>query len=92
MLPGQNVILKGKTLTPVEAPVIPQRAVLQDQQGHFVMTVDENDTVRRKNVEVGIRTGQDWAIRSGVDEGDRIVLDGGAALREGTIVSINDEG
>lgn len=92
LLPGQNVILKGKTLTPVEAPVIPQRAVLQDQQGHYVMTVDENNTVRRKNVEVGIRTGQDWALRSGVAEGDRIVLDGGAALREGTVVSLVDEG
>ena len=92
LLPGQNVILKGKTLSPVEAPVVPQRAVLQDQQGHFVMTVDENNSVRRKNIEVGIRTGQDWAIRSGIDEGDLIVLDGGAALREGTVVSIDNGG
>jgi len=88
LLPGQNVVLRGHTLTPVEAPVIPQRAVLQDQQGHYVMTVDSNDTVRLKNVEVGIRVGKDHVIRSGLEDGDRVILDGGGLLREGTPVSV----
>ena len=88
LLPGQNVVLRGHTLTPIEAPVIPQRAVLQDQQGHYVMTVDTNDTVRRKNVEVGVRAGKDWVIRSGLEDGDRVILDGGGALKEGTPVRV----
>ncbi len=92
LLPGQNVVLKGQTVTPVEAPVIPQRAVLQDQQGHYVILVDADGTVQRRNIEVGIRTGQDWAVRSGLEAGERIVLEGGAALRPGTAVTIVDEG
>ena len=47
LLPGQNVILRGHTIEPVEAPVIPQRAVLQDQQGHYVMTVLDDGSVAK---------------------------------------------
>jgi RND family efflux transporter MFP subunit len=88
LLPGQNVTVHGRAIEPVEAIFIPQRAVLQDQQGHYVIAIDDADTLVRRNIEVGIRDGADWSVRSGLEAGDRLIVQGGQRLAPGTSVTI----
>jgi membrane fusion protein (multidrug efflux system) len=88
LLPGHNVIIKGKALQPVTRVMIPQKSVFQDQQGHYVMVLDADDVVQRKNINVGVRDGLDWAVQSGLEEGVRVIVEGAGKLRPGTQVTL----
>lgn len=88
LLPGQNVTLVGKTIRKTERTMVPQAAVLQDQQGYYVMTLDDQDVVRRQNVKMGVRDGADWAVREGLEPGARVIVAGAQALRAGTQVAV----
>lgn len=86
LLPGNNVLLETTIDEPVERIVVPQRAVSQDQQGHFAMIVNDQNKVERRNLEVGIRVGPDWAIQSGLESGDRVIVHGLQLVRPGVEV------
>ncbi len=91
LLPGQNVVVRGEAIEAVTGVFVPQRAVLQDQQGHYVIAIDASDTLVRRNIEVGIRDGADWSVHRGLAEGDRVIVRGAERLAPGTPVSIADE-
>ncbi|MCO8124189.1 efflux RND transporter periplasmic adaptor subunit [Stieleria sp. TO1_6] len=91
LLPGTNVILSGSMIFQVQRVVVPQAAVGQDQQGHYVMVVDENSVVQRKNVDVGLRIESNWAIRSGLDEGEQVIVQGLQKVRPGVTVQVRSE-
>lgn len=91
LLPGENVLILGEYVEAVEAIVVPQRAVQLDQQGHFVLIVNAEDSVERRNIEVGIRIGADWSVVDGLQTGDRVVVDGVQMLRVGTAVDIQTD-
>ena len=55
---------------------IPQRAVLADQQGSYVLTADEAGTVSTLRIKPGVQLGADVIVLSGLKAGDRIVTDG----------------
>ncbi|GAB3276381.1 efflux RND transporter periplasmic adaptor subunit [Parahaliea aestuarii] len=90
LLPGQNVTLHGHALRSVTGAFIPQASVQQDQQGHFVMIIGNDGTLQRRNIEVGIRDGADWSVRTGLSPGERVVLQGGQALPPGAPVVVAD--
>ena len=91
LLPGQNITLVGRAMQAFERTMVPQAAVMQDQQGRYVMIVDANDTVQRQNIETGARDGADWAVRSGLEEGTRVIVQGGQSLRPGTRIALKDD-
>lgn len=86
LLPGHNLTITGKTIQAIERITVPQKAVGQDQQGHYVMTVDENNVVQRKNIVVGIRHGFDWTVNQGLGTGDRVITEGLQKVRSGQLV------
>ncbi len=88
LLPGANVTIIGEAQQTIERVMVPQRAVIQDQQGHYVMVIDEDNTVQRRNIKVGARDGKDWAARTGIEEGDRVIADGANTFKPGTKVEI----
>jgi RND family efflux transporter MFP subunit len=91
LLPGQVISLLGQTIQSYERLMVPQMAVLQDQQGHYVMVLDDDDTVRRRNIEVGVRDGADWAVIEGLEPGSRVIREGAQMLRAGTQVALQAE-
>lgn len=82
LLPGENVTLRGTLIEPVNTILIPQKAVLQDQQGHYIMAIVDGK-VQRKNIEVGLRDGANWSVLSGLEEGDDIIVEGLQKVRPG---------
>ena len=67
---------------------IPQRALLLDSDGAYVLTVDEAGTVGMVRVEAGGQVEMDVVIRSGLKPGDRIVVDGVQKAFPGATVQV----
>jgi membrane fusion protein (multidrug efflux system) len=91
LLPGQNVMIRGEAAVKVDRVIIPQRAVQQDQQGYYVKVIDAENTVQRKNIQVGTRDGTDWSVLLGLEAGERVIVEGGASYKPGTVVDIVDQ-
>ena len=70
---------------------IPQRALLVDQNGAYVLAVDEAGVVGIIRVEVGDQVGPDAIILSGLKLGDRVVTDGVQKARPGATVQVVGE-
>ena len=67
---------------------IPQKALLVDQHGTYVLTVDEKSTVYTTRIVNGAQTGTDVIVLSGLKEGDRIIVDGVQKARTGATVNV----
>jgi membrane fusion protein (multidrug efflux system) len=89
--PGQfvRVILRGATRP--NAVTVPQRAVLQGPQGKFVYVVDEKGTAQPRPVEAGAWAGDAWIISSGLQAGERVIVDGVMKIGPGAPVKIAEK-
>jgi membrane fusion protein, multidrug efflux system len=86
--PGQFVRVRVEGAVRPNAILVPQRAVLQSAQGHFVWLVDPQGKVEPRPVEVGSWHGDDWFIPSGLAPGDVVVVDGVLRLGPGAPVKV----
>jgi membrane fusion protein, multidrug efflux system len=86
ILPGQFVrlILKGITLP--KAIVIPQQAVSQGPQGTAVFAVNAAGAAEVRPVKLDREVGNGWIVREGLNEGDRIIVEGVMRVRPGAPV------
>ena len=84
--PGQfvRVLMGGPSW--IDAIQVPQRAVMQGPQGNFVWVVDAESKAQFRPVTVGPLTGDLWLIAEGLQDGERIVVDGGLKLAPGVPV------
>ncbi|MBB3034318.1 efflux RND transporter periplasmic adaptor subunit [Alteriqipengyuania lutimaris] len=69
------------------APLLPESAVLADDDGSYVYIVDADNTVQRRPVETGMVTGGGIAIQSGLSGNERIVVRAGGFLNPGERVN-----
>ncbi|MBY5992792.1 efflux RND transporter periplasmic adaptor subunit [Ferrimonas balearica] len=88
LLPGQFVQVQVRPHQALNGVVIPNAAVQRDQQGSFVMVVDGESTVTRRNVELGTRLDQEIVILDGLNSGERVVVSGLHRVRSGGQVSV----
>ena len=75
-------IISGTTT----APILPESAVLSDDDGSFVYIVDGENTVRRQAVQTGMVTSEGVVITGGISGTERIVQRAGGFLNEGETV------
>ena len=72
----------------VEAPVIPQVAVRPSERG-FLAFVVEGDVAREREVQLGLSTTDGRVeVKSGVKPGEKLVVRGAEALRDGAKVRV----
>jgi membrane fusion protein (multidrug efflux system) len=86
--PNQYVRARIKGATRPSAILVPQRAVQQGAEGHFVWVVGKGDTAEERPVVVGAWLGDEWFISEGLHAGDRVVVDGFLGLRAGAPLSV----
>tara|TARA_R110002072_G_scaffold85210_15_gene192841 strand:- start:17688 stop:18890 length:1203 start_codon:yes stop_codon:yes gene_type:complete len=86
--PNQYVRTRLLGATRPNAILVPQRAVQQSAQGHFVWVVDDNEQADMRPVEVGDWHGDNWFINEGLARGDRVVVDGALRLASGVAVTV----
>ncbi|MFC5050994.1 efflux RND transporter periplasmic adaptor subunit [Rubritalea spongiae] len=76
-----------KQMDPTQAILIPTVAIQKDLAGDFVLTVDSNNKVVRKNVTVGDPVGQLKIINEGLKGDEKVITSGIQRAREGATVT-----
>jgi membrane fusion protein, multidrug efflux system len=80
-----TVLLEG--VEPVQVLTVPRAAVLSDQSGDYVFTVDAQNKVQQTPVQLGQSTPALAAVVSGLQPGERVILDGVQRVHPGQVVS-----
>lgn len=70
----------------MNAPLLPESAVLSDQNGNYVYIVDANGKAQRRSVKTGQVNEKGIAITAGLTGTERVVLSAGAFLNPGEAV------
>lgn len=87
LLDGQLVtVLLGST-EPDMQPAVSQAALMLDQTGSFVLTVDKDNKVGVARVTLGTRKNGKIAVTSGLKEGDRVIVAGLQKVAPGMVVA-----
>lgn len=71
----------------VVAPVLPESAILSDEQGSYVLIVGEGNRLVRRAVTTGSVTGEGITISGGLTGSERIVLRAGGFYSEGDVIA-----
>ncbi|ABD86752.1 efflux RND transporter periplasmic adaptor subunit [Rhodopseudomonas palustris] len=69
-----RVVLEN--VTPRELMTIPRAAILTDQQGDYVYVVGDKDIAQPRRVKLGQSTADTAVINSGLNGGERVVVEG----------------
>jgi RND family efflux transporter MFP subunit len=69
-----------------QAPVLPESAVLSDDQGNYVYVINKDDKVERRPVKIGDVSDAGIAVLSGLNGTERVVYSAGAFLNVGETV------
>jgi membrane fusion protein (multidrug efflux system) len=84
--PGQFVRVRVIGAQRTRAITVPQEAVIQGQRGESVWTVDKDNKAQSRAIEVAEWTEGNWVVRSGLREGDVVIVDGTVRLAPGAPV------
>lgn len=87
LLPGQFVRVRVVTGQKEGVFVVPQTAVLSNDQGKFVYVASDNNEVMMKPIQVGQWLGKDWVVLSGLEAGNQVIVDNIIKLRPGAKVA-----
>jgi len=88
LVDGQFVRLQLELGNPQEQVVVPQAALIADQEGVYVFAVEEGKAVVRR-VKPGDESGTGVVIEQGLSGGEIIIVDGLSLIRPGTEVRAN---
>jgi RND family efflux transporter MFP subunit len=84
--PGQFARVRVKTDSKQNSVLVLNRAVSELQGSYQVAVVDSDNKVHIQPVRVGERTGNQCIIESGLEPGQRVVVEGLQKIRDGTTV------
>ncbi len=81
--PGQYLQVTVTGFTRNDAIVIPQRAVMQGPEGAYCYVVGSDSKVQVRMIKLLRYVESDWLIEGGVQEGDRLIVEGIQKVRPG---------
>jgi multidrug efflux system membrane fusion protein len=88
LFPNQFVNIRLLVDVDHDATVIPTSAIEQGQQGALVYVIQSDNTATARTVTLGTTEGEQVAITSGLNVGERVVVDGADKLSEGMKVIV----
>ncbi|HEY1722015.1 MAG TPA: efflux RND transporter periplasmic adaptor subunit [Magnetospirillaceae bacterium] len=91
LFPNQfiNIVLTVNTLH--DATIIPTAAVQRGAPGTFVYLIQSDQTVKMQPIKLGPVDGENIAVQSGLQVGDKVVVDGADKLKDGAKVVLHSE-
>jgi membrane fusion protein (multidrug efflux system) len=87
LLPGQFVTVRIAAGQRDNVFLVPQAAVVQTEKTSLVFVVDAEGKAQARPVKTGDWIGSDWAIMSGLNAGDRVIVDNLLKIRPGVPVT-----
>lgn len=91
LFPGLFAALRMPLGPPTPGLVVPETSLLSDQQGDYVLVLDDHDAVQRRSVVKGPLNGSARAISDGLTSTDRVIIDGIANVSIGQTVTVTTE-
>jgi len=86
VMPGLFVTLIVESKDKQAHSLIPQAAVQENQQGKFVLVVGDDNKVATRIVTLGRRINAMWVVESGLEEGEKVIVEGLQKVRQGVEV------
>jgi membrane fusion protein (multidrug efflux system) len=86
LIDGEFVEVLVQGVTPIEVLGVPRSAILSDQQGDYVYTVDAQNHAQQTRVQLGQSTPSIAAVTSGLTDGQTVIVDGIQRVRPGIVV------
>ncbi len=80
-----RVIIEGETVP--TAVAVPQAAIAQDQTGAYLFVVNDKNVVEQKRVRTGVSRDGMVAITSGLQAGEKVIVQGQQRVRPGMTVN-----
>ena len=87
LVPGAYVTVTLQSKDKIEALLIPQAAIQEDQTGKFVMLVNKDNEVNKREITTGSIYGVNIVVKSGLELGDMIIKEGLQKVRGGMKVN-----
>lgn len=81
--PGFFVRVRIPFGMPTDSLLVPERAIQSDQSIKYLLVVDSNNVVVRRDVTLGVLDGNMRVIRAGLEETDRVIINGTQRARPG---------
>lgn len=87
LLPGMYVRVQTEVGMEASAVFVPQRAVVRGTDSVArVLVVDADSRVQQREVELGVMRGRDWQVISGLEQGERVIVDAVHKFQPGDVV------
>ena len=87
LVPGLYVTLRIEGQSGEAQVLVPQVAVQETIEGKFVLVVDDQNQVAQHFIQTGSREGALLVVNSGLETGDRVIVEGLQKVRPGVTVS-----
>jgi len=87
LIPGQFVRAHVDGVSLANVMMVPRKAVMSGPQGHFVWLVGADEKVEIRPVQTGRSFGNDVIVTSGLNAGDRFIVEGVLKVQPGIQVS-----
>ena len=88
--PGTFVYINVFITDKYEFVMVPPQAILEDQLGKFVYTVDENASAKRTSIKPGFSSRYYTSIHKGLKSSDKVVISGLVKIRNGRKLAPKD--
>lgn len=86
LLPGQFVRIHVVTGKKDGVFVVPQTAVITNDQGKFVYVANAKNEAAIRPIVAGNWVGKDWVVLSGLEVGDKVIVDNIIKIRPGAAI------
>lgn len=90
--PGRFVTVSVRLGVVEGAVIAPARAVQTGLEGQYVWVIDDADRASLRTVTTGRSSEQEVVIRTGLEPGERVVVDGHLRVTPGAVVEVKDGG
>jgi membrane fusion protein (multidrug efflux system) len=86
LLPGQFVTAVVRTAQTRKEPVVPATAILRTREGEKVYLVGSDNRVEQRSIETGVQIGTGYAVTSGLQSGETVIVSGVQKVKPGMVV------
>ena len=87
--PGMFIKINLISDTKLNAMLLPDDVTQMDQRGNYVFIINQNITVSKRYVQLGLKQNHKTEVVSGIDDNDLLVFAGQNILKEGMLVKIS---
>lgn len=84
---GMNTTVRVKNNTAARSIIIPYKAVTEQLGEFFVYVATDSNKVSQHKVQLGKQIGANVIVKSGLNEGDKIAVEGVQNLKEGSVIT-----